>query len=642
MLFNKKENIDDIESKIIDNIKALNIDIINTKHNGNFDISLGLAKALYTLYSKHLRIDATNPNWLNRDRVVLSSSSAYSVLTSILFMSGYDISLDSLKEPFKNENKLPGIDIISNNFSEGLASATGISIGEKYLHEYFKLNNLYNFYTYVIATDLDIIKGTSFESLTLASALRLNKLIILFDNNKNVLSENESNIFNVDIVKYFESLKLNVIIVEKNSLSDIDNAISKAKVSDKPTVIILNHDSDHERFEENYIDNDYVLSEKETTDVKEELGVRDIPFTVSSEARNAMIESINSRMNSEIETWNKVYDDLNEDTKAILEKIKENNYSLSDININYDIDEDDTLDQVCYKILNSLQKNNPFFFAGTTNYDNAIIDYLSDFGLFTKNNYLGKCVNYSLRESAIASIQNGISLVGLKNFSITNLNTVSKLIPSIRISCEYKLPNIYILVEEESTPIDGLSAKQINEIVSLRSIPGLEVYRPNDANELIGVFKLLADKKDSPACVIINKSNTFVKENSSINDIKKGAYIIKKEAKNISAIIISSGKELDISLDVANILDAKGYDIRVISIPSTELFLNNKQDYKDSLIPLGTKVFVIENSSAYSWNEFVYNDKYLITPDKIEWYNSENELDKFKNIVLEKIESLLK
>lgn len=640
MLFNKKENVDDIESKIIDNIKALNIDIINTKHNGNFDISLGLTKALYTLYTKHLRIDPTNPNWLNRDRVVLSSSSAYSLLTSILFMSGYDISIDSLKEEGKSENRLPGIDIISDNFSEGLASATGISIGEKYLHEYFKVNNLYNFYTYVIATDLDIIKGTSFEALTLASTLRLNKLIILFDNNKNVLSEDENNIFNIDIVKYFESLKLNVIIVDKNNLADIDEAISKAKVSDKPTVIILNHDNNHERFENNYIDNDYILTEKETTEVKEELGVRDIPFTVSSEARDAMTSAIQTRMEEEIASWNNIYESINEDTKVLLEKIKENDFSLADNNIDFEINEEDTLDIVCYKILNSLASN-PFFLGGTTNYDNAIIDYLENYKLFTKDNYLGKCVNYSLRESAIASMQNGISLVGLKNFSITNLKTVSKLIPSIRIATEYNLPNIYILIEDNNNVIDGLNHYQINEIVSLRSIPNLEVYRPNDANELIGVFKIIADKKDGPACVIINTKETTVKENSSINDVKKGAYIIKKEDKNISSIIIANGSEVDIALDVANTLTEKGYDIRVISMPSIELFLNNDKEYIKELIPLGAKVFIIDNSSSYSWNQFVYNDRYLITPDKVEWYKNDNEIESFKEMIIEKIENLL-
>ena len=635
MLFNKKEN-DDIESKIIDNIKALNIDIINTKHNGNFDISLGLTKTLYTLYSKHLRIDSTNPNWLNRDRIVLSSSSAYSLLTSILFMSGFDISLDSLKNPKKSDTRLPGIDIISENFSEGLASACGISIGEKYLHEYFKVNNLYNFYTYVVCTDLDIIKGTSFEALTLAGALRLNKLIILFDNNKNVLDTNESNIFNVDIVKYFESLNLNTIVVDKNNLEDIDNAITKAKASDKPTVIILNHDSNHDRFENNYIENDYILTEKETSEVKEELGVRNIPFTVSVEARDAMINAINSRMEEELNNWKSLYESLNNDIKDTLDKINDNNFSLN-ANFLYEVNKDDTMNMVCYKILSSISENNPFFMGGTSNYDNDIIDHFSSLGIFTKDNYLGRVVNYSLRDSAIASIQNGISLAGIKNFLITNIKTVNKLIPAIRIACDYKLPNIYILEEDQPTMIDGLTSNTNLELVSLRSIPNLEVYRPNDTNELIGVFKILVGKLNCPACVVINKELVNIKENSNINDIKNGAYIIKQERKDIDACIISSGKEVDLALEISKSLEEKGYNIRVISMPSIEVYKQNQSD----IIPVGTKVFVLENSSSYSWNDFVDNSDFLITSDKVKWYKSIDEYEGFKNKLIDKIENLL-
>ena len=635
MLFNKKET-DDIESKIIDNIKALNIDIINTKHNGNFDISLGLTKTLYTLYAKHLRIDTTNPNWLNRDRVVLSSTSAYSLLTSILFMSGFDISLDSLKRSKKSDAILPGVDIINDDFSLGIASACGISIGEKYLHEYFKVNNLYNFYTYVICTDLDIIKGTSFEALTLAGALRLNKLIILFDNNKNVLDTNESNIFNVDLIKYFESFNLNTIVVDKNNLDDIDSAITKAKSSDKPTVIILNHDSDHERFENNYIDNNYVLSEEETSDVKEELGVRNIPFTVSSEARDAMIEEINSRMGEEIKSWNELYDTLTDDQKVLLEKIKNKDFSLNN-NIDYEINNDDTMNRACYKMINSIITNNQFFIGGTSNYDNDIIDHLANLGIFTKDNYLGRIVNYSLRDSAIASIQNGIGLVGLKNFSITSIKTVNRMIPAIKIACDYKLPSIYILVEDEVNTIDGLSNSSNTELISLRSIKGLEIYRPNDINELIGVFKLLAFKKDNPACLIINKSAIDIKENSSINDVKDGAYIIKQERKDINAAIIASGKEINLALDISDSLEEKGYNIRVVSMPSVTLYEANKNE----LIPSNTKTFIIENSISYAWNNYVENDNYLITPDKVKWYKSDDEYESFKNKMVEKIEKLL-
>ena len=644
MFFNKKEKeeVVDIDSKIIDNIKALNIDIINTRHNGNFDLSLSLTKVLYTLYGKHLRINPKDPKWINRDRVVLSSFSAYSMLLTMLFMSGYEISLDDLKNAYKKNITVPGVDIISDVFGEGLASATGIAIGEKYLEEQFKNKKLYDFYTYVICTDLDLIKGTTYESLSLASTLKLNKLIVIFDNNKNTLGDKEKEIFTIDKVKYFESLNLNTIVVDKNDLVDIDNAITTAKASDRPSVIILNHDNDHDRFENNYIDTDLDLTSEMTTVVKEELGVRDIPFTVSSESVNAMQESINTRMAKELENWNKIYEELDNDTKDMLDNWKNNNSSLKNSNINYKLEANETLDQACYKILNLLGKDNIFFMGGTSNFNRKINAKLDEFKPFSNNNYSGKNINYGLRNSATGSIQNGLSLLGIKNFSITSLKTISKIVPSIKIASSYNLSNIYIIIEDENTFIDGVNTEYNSDIIGLRNIPNLDVFRPCDINELIGVFKIVTEKKNGPSCIIINPNIDKAYENTSITDVKKGAYILEKESKNVGGVIIASGNEVKLALDANKALKEKGYDVRVISMPSVELYINSKDNYQDDLIPFGTKVFVIEKTSSFGWYRFVYNDKYLITPDRINWYTNEEEYDGFKDKVIEKIENLLK
>jgi len=642
MFFNKKEKeeVVDIDSKIIDNIKALNIDIINTKHNGNFDISLSLTKTLYMLYSKHLKINPKDPNWVNRDRVVLSSFSAYSVLLAVLFMSGYDIELDDLKNAYKSKNKVPGVDIISDVFGEGIANACGIAIGERYLEEYFKNKKLYDFYTYVICTDLDLIKGTTYESLSLASTLKLNKLVVIFDNNKNVLGDKDKDIYNMDAIKYFESLNLNTIVVD-NNLSDIDNAIIAAKASDKPTVIILNHDNDHDRFENNYIDNDFVLTEEKITTVKEELGVRDIPYTVSSEAVSEMQESINNRMEKELANWKKAYDELDDDTKEILDNWKINNTSLANSNINYKLEENESLDQACFKILNLLGKDNIFFMGGTSNFNRTINDQLVEFKPFSSKDYPGKNINYGLRNSATGSIQNGLSLIGIKNFSITSLKTISKIVPSIKIAGSYNLSNIYIIIEDENTFIDGVNTEYNSDIIGLRNIPNLDVFRPADINELIGVFKIVTEKKNGPSCIIVNAHIDKAFDTTSITDVKKGAYIVAKEDKNIGGVIIASGNELKLALEVNKTLKEKGIDTRVISMPSVELYINSKDNYQDDLIPFGTKVFVIEKTSSFGWYRFVYNDKYLITPDIMEWYDNETLYDEFKNKVIEKIEKLL-
>ena len=212
----------------------------------------------------------------------------------------------------------------------------------------------------------------------------------------------------------------------------------------------------------------------------------------------------------------------------------------------------------------------------------------------------------------------------------------------MKIAGEYNLPNIYILIEDDDTLIDGINIRYNTEITSLRNIPNLEIYRPCDINELIGVFKLLASKKNNPSCVIINKSITNIYENSSITDIKKGAYILDSEGKNLDAIIVSSGEEVKITLEIAKELKEKGFDIRVVSMPCMELFLNNKDIYKEEILPIDKKTFFIEKTSSFSLHQFVDNHNYLITPDSMKWYNNNEEYINFKEEVIKRIESLLK
>lgn len=209
------------------------------------------------------------------------------------------------------------------------------------------------------------------------------------------------------------------------------------------------------------------------------------------------------------------------------------------------------------------------------------------------------------------------------------------------------LANIYIFSHDSiSVGKDGPSHQPIEQLISLRATPNLEVYRPADVNEMIGTYKIIASKKFGPSAIILGRNDTKVKNNTSINGVKHGAYIVKEEEKNISAIIISSGEELDLALDVADSLNEKGYDIRVVSMPSIELFKKQKQSYQDEILPFGKKVFVIEASSSYSWYDFVYNDKYLITIDEFGKSGSnEDVLNEFgftKDKIIEKIENLLK
>ena len=622
MFFNKKEEVNDIETKIISNIKALTVDLINSNHKGNLDFSLNFANALYVLYSKHIKIDISDPMWLNRDRVIFSTNNGYNLLLSIIYMMGSDIKLDKDNTVFE----IPGVDFVTEEFANGIGVGVGSAIGEAYLNNLFKNNSssLFDYYTYVICSDLDMMKGGSFEALSLASSLKLNKLILLYDSNSNVLPGNEN--FLIDKLKYFESLNLNTIVVDKDNLGEIDSAIAKAKSSDKPSIIVLKNSEN--KYEKNYIDSNYNLTLEEISNIKKDLDVRDIPFSASSEAQEALMEMVNSRMKDILESYNELVSKLDAKGIEIYEKIKNNDYTLKN-NINYELEDGELLEDSLFKILNSLVIENELFVGGTSNYS----DRLTEFKEFNANNHGGNNINYDLRNN-ISSIQNGLSLVGIRNFSITNLFLADRLIPSIKLAAKMKLPNIYILFEDNNTSLN-------NEIIGLRSIPGLDVFRPNDVNELLGVFNIISSKNANTSCIIIGRGIANVKENSKIHAVKDGAYIFKYEDKNISGILLSTGIDLDITLEIEEKLKENGYDIRVVSMPCMELYNETKDTYREEVLPMGTKVIVIENSPSYSWYKYVYNDKYLITSDKVKWFTKEEEKTEFIETMVEKIENLL-
>jgi len=660
-LIPKEKEIESInyDQKIVDNLCALSIDMINEANSGHPGIALGAAPILYTLYAKHLKVNPKDPNWINRDRFIMSAGHGSSLLYATLYMAGFDISLEDLKDFRKLNSKTPGhpeygvtpgVDMSTGLLGQGIASSVGMAIGETYLREYYHKQNtdLFDFYTYVLCSDGDLMEGVSFEALSLAEKLKLNKLIVLYDSNKTCLDGKVEEVSNIDMTKYFQSLNWNVLNADGNNVSDIDNAITKAKQSTQPTIIIVNTTiGKHSKLEGTNLVHGKPLELEDITNIKNKLNIRDIPFTVSNDAKEEMENMINERVLNEYNKWQTKFENSPEEIKNKLNKLKENDLSLDDININYEINETDTesLRVSNSKCLNSLAKNNPIFIGGSSDLASSVLTKLEDSDDYTSNNHLGRNINYGVREHAMGSIQNGLSLVGVRNWTSTYLSFSDYLKPAIRLGSLMNLANIYIFSHDSiSVGKDGPTHQAVEQLVSLRSIPNMQVFRPADANEMIGIYKVIASKKQGPSSIILGRNTTKIKENTSINDVKKGGYIVKKENKDINAIIISSGEELDLALEVSNLLEEKGYDIRVVSMPSIELFKEQKKSYQDEILPKDKNIFVIEASSSYSWYEFTNKD-HLITVDKFGLSGDKDDvLTEFsftKEIISEKIENLI-
>lgn len=661
MFLKNKETTENFnEEKIVDNLRALSIDMINEANSGHPGIALGSAPIIYTLYAKHLKVNPLNPNWINRDRFIMSCGHGSSLLYATLYLSGYDITLEDLKmfrklnsiTPGHPEYKVtPGVDMSTGPLGEGISSAIGISLAERYLHEYFnkKGHNLIDYYTYVLCSDGDLMEGASYEALSLAGTLKLNKLIVLYDSNNICLDGEASQVHNIDVEKYFTSLNFNVLTIDGNDLNAIDNAIKKAKSSLIPTVIITKTTiGKYSKWENTNIVHGTPLTIDDITNIKNKMGLRDIPFTVSSECALTMQEMINTRVVDEYNKWEEKVANLPIDITDELNKIINNDLSLTNFDINYELlnDEYECLRESSSKVLNSLADINQLLIGGSADLSSSTLTKLTNYPSNSFENPLGRNINYGVREHAMASIMNGISLAGIRNFGSTYLAFSDYMKPAIRLACQMDLPNIYIFTHDSiSVGEDGPTHQAVEQLVSLRSMPNLEVFRPSDVNEMIGTYKYICMKKSGPSVISIGRNKTKVKTCTSVNEVSKGAYIVKNEDRELDIVLISSGEELDLTLEVAISLIEKGFATRVVSMPSIELFKKQKPKYQEEILPKNVKTFVIEASSSYSWYQFVENKNYLFTVDSFGFSgNKDQVLDYFgftKDKIIEKIEKLI-
>ena len=458
MFLKPKENDTNNEMKIVDNLRGLSIDMIHEAGSGHPGISLDSAPILYTLYAKHLKINPSDPNWINRDRFILSAGHASSLLYATLYMSGFDLSLDDLKKFRTLHSKTPGhpeymvtpgADMSTGPLGEGISSAVGMAMGECFLREYYRKQNLniFDYYTYVLCSDGDLLEGVSYEAMALAGTLKLNKLIVLYDSNKICLDGKVEDVNSVDMPKYFSSLNWNVLIADGEDINSIDNAITRAKQGLLPTIIIVNTTiGKHSKYEgTNYI-HGAKLSKEDITEIKNELGLRDIPFTVSNDSKEEMENMILSRNKEIYDKWQKDYELLDISIKNALEKIKNHDLSLDNINFDYiySEEESESLRSISSKILNLLADSNPMLLGGSADLSTTIQTKIDNGSIFSKDNYLGRNICYGVREHAMASIMNGLSLTGIRNFSSTFLAFSDYCKPAIRLACQMNLANVYL------------------------------------------------------------------------------------------------------------------------------------------------------------------------------------------------------
>ena len=647
-----------IEEKIIGEIKSLGLDMIEEAGSGHPGIVLGAAPILYTLYLNHLRFDASNPNFYNRDRFIMSAGHGSSLLYSILYFAGYDLSLDDLKA-FRRLNsktpghpeyrKTPGIEMTTGPLGQGFATAVGYAIAEKHTEALInKKEKVIDYNIYCLCGDGDLMEGVSYEAASLAGSLKLDNLIVLYDSNKITMDGKIDNVFDEDITKRFESMNWTVLTTGDEP-QDIDDAIIKAKEADKPTIIqvatTIGKDSS---LADSNKSHSGCFDKEEISKIKTTLGVRDIPFTISNEAVEEFRSYIKERNKDLVTNFDEIKEMLDEEKMCILNKLINPDKSIKLTTLDYTKpdDNEELLRISANKVLNSYSLISPLIIGGNADTSSSTKIYLNELTSFTKDNYIGRNINFGVREHAMASIANGLALAGYRPFVSTFLSFSDYLKPALRLTALMDLPVTYIFTHDSiSIGQDGPTHQPVEQLVSLRAIPNMEVFRPADSNEVIGSFKTIYEN-NSPSSLIIGRDSIKILESTSISATSKGGYIVHNEERKLDGVIIATGEEVTLALEVMQLLKEKGYDLRVVSMPSIERYNNLTKEEKEELLPLGVKKFVIEKGSSYSWYSFVYKDSYLFTLDKFGASGKTEEVNSFYGFTKEeislKIEALLK
>lgn len=610
----------------LNSLRILSVDMISYAKSGHPGICLGAAPLLFTLYTNHLQINPADPTWPNRDRFVMSAGHGSALLYAMLFMVGYNISIDDLVEFRKIGSKTPGhpeygvtpgVEVSTGPLGQGLANAVGMAISSKYvgalINEEVPKQKLINYYVYCLVGDGDLMEGVAEEAASLAGNLALDNLIVLYDSNDITLDGPLEKSSKDEIIQKFVNKGWEVdFVAEGNDIREIDKAIERAKVNKKPTLIevktVIGRGSYNEG--KNLV-HGKPLSTEDLVNVRKKYQIETNMMEITEDAVNYVRKTIASRMGNKYENW---YKDVeitrntiqSERLNSILDFVQTGvdglHFSSSNFKIQSDYNEE--LRESNSKIMNIVSERSKFFLGGSADLSSSCHTSLYKDIDHTKKERTGRNINFGVREHAMGAVLNGMALTGLRVYGSTFLAFADYLKPALRMTAQMNLPVTYIFTHDSvSIGTDGPSHQPIEQLAMLRTTPNLVVLRPADINEVIGSWDYIVNNK-RPVAIVLSKDEAHILAGTNGEYVKYGAYIVKQETARLDAVLVSTGMDLTNTYLVSEELRKKGIDTRVVTMPSMELFLSQPQEYQDQVIPPNAKVITVEASATLPWYRF--------------------------------------
>lgn len=632
------------EKRIVNDIRLLSLDMINTSSSGHPGIALSAAPILYTLFAYHLKFDLERRGWCNRDRFVMSAGHGSALLYATLFYLLGEYTLDDLKEYRKITSSLSGhpeynlnnrIEVTTGPLGQGFATSVGMAIAEKYLEATFnkKKNTLFDYRIYCLCSDGDLMEGISYEAASLAGNLGLDNLIVLYDSNDVTADGELDKAMYENIEERFTSMNWDVITVKNgDSVGDISTAIDRAKKSKKPALIKINTVlGKYSKYE----GTNKIHSSLEKEDLE---GIRltlkgSTPFTYSEVDRNNILKFIKDGTEDYYREWYKEYEmyiaNATDSEKDAINLIIENEDISLDIDAVVDsskIFEDKTMRDINYQIMNVIATFIPTFMGGSADLFCSTKTYLKGKREFSVNNYGGRNIYFGVRENAMGAIMNGLALSGIRSYGSTFLSFSDYMKPSIRMSAMMNLPVTYIFTHDSiRVGEDGPTHQPIEQLGALRSIPNLSVYRPCDYKELIGSWTSIL-KEGKPSALVLPRGHNNTMKYTSPSKVARGAYIISEVKTRLDLIIIATGSEVELAVQIKEELLKSYIEARVVSMPNMNLFLKQDKDYQEQVLPTGYRRMVIELSNDANWYRFITSEDDFIGVNKFGKSGSEEDV----------------
>ncbi len=621
-------------------IKVLGVDAINKAKSGHPGIVMGAAPMAYSLFAKHLRVNPKKTDWINRDRFVLSAGHGSMLLYSLLHLSGFeDVSLEEVKNFRQWGSKTPGhpefghtkgVDATTGPLGQGISTAVGMALAERYLAAKYNKEGyeLFDHYTYVICGDGDIMEGVASEAASFAAVQKLNKLVVLYDSNDICLDGETRDAFSENVRNRYEAYGWNTILVEDGAdVEAVNVAIEKAKQSDKPTLIevktIIGAGSPNKQGTNGV--HGAPLGEEETALFRKEIGWNYEPFEIPEEVYADFKVNVADRGETANNEWEKLYNEYKEkfpELAAELEEVlsREDIKHLSKESFSFkNVGEAQATRNSSQDAINSIAKVLPTFFGGSADLSHSNMTFIKGEGLQDDAHRTERNIQFGVREFAMATVLNGMMLHGgVRVFGGTFFVFSDYLKAALRLSALQNLPVTYVFTHDSiAVGEDGPTHEPIEHLASLRTIPNTYVFRPADATETQAAWYLAQNVNDKPTSIVLTRQNLPVLENSSFEKVAKGAYVVYETSSDFDTILIATGSEVALAISVAQELEREGMKVRVVSMPSIELFEEQTSEYKEALLPRSIRRRVsLEMGNTALWYKYVGLDGLAIGIDK--------------------------